>query len=1161
MKRLTITLILIITLIVIIPVTSAWYDDDLLRMKEYSATADRDYNGITDDFTITHQSGMANDFSDVVITDGDNQTLNYYVLEKTDGISMKVRIKQDVGGTANSLARYYVYYDSATDKDYSNVRSNAAGTSLYSYSSAVSSSTTATTGSSGSFTSGNGYLTITDYEISGLEQDDAVPRYEGQYWSDGSGRYAFNPVQIRFINNDDNSNSLGMMMLNTPCSANTRQSVFSNLDGNNVYDSKINGYVNNLNYQSSSTLPFGTNAQLGVRFNYNNDDQDDTCTSSIFNSPTHWARTSPLSFGHSFINVSASVNNHFSGVSYDVDFVIDRSVNQPVTHLSGSYLPGIKFNVIQRTASGSVTRTFVRDHVPPLPTPNVVSDPTTVNPDGSLSLPPKNTNWYHSNYLYRDHIVMGAHDGNNHDNVKMVINHTFNDSLSNLHRDFIDVVITDEDNNVMEYGLKEKSNGQWSTWNVFVPELKPSSGLYVYYGNPFPANVLRIEFNKLVNDSITGNVLPHPVFYALRAREREQGNQIETFQAQNEPLNAVTRLLDTDVNHRWLFDGTDLRIRLQPREIPENFQKGWCEISSGFMEEIIRIAPCIDKQYVKDFKFHFSETAEPVITFRLLNSEGHFIQKNLQLVNFALGDFEYLKELPDNVLFGTDTTYLLKYREHNGRITDVFHTIDGKNQTYQRQGNQILFDSHYPEEDGAVQEVFNFTFDFTSRINPFRYNLTHQLHVIHTQVEIYKDACPNGKHDKVIFDFKDLRRDGTVSGVGKQFSALAYLFNPNNQQNVTSYQRIKNANTLRLCADDVVRGLDVANHTIGLRIIVDGWNDFFLDDVKIMGEYVLDRHPLSSTRVSLYRFKPNESTTDNLYVNSSNVDVVLRDYGDNPLRNYVTRFEALSQEGRFYLVGSEVMDEEGEGILKLAFPDYYYNILISDNKGNHFTSLHDKRIHCVEGTECVLNLRLNPEGTQVYEHRLFNVHYTTPRFKDNRRAGRISYVVADYYSVENNLAPVKNVMIIQQRNQFGEMAEVSRCTSEGISGRLYCNFFRLPHESNPLSVNLYELNPDTNEIIRLSFINYEIPIAGVDSLVNPMTRDYFTIIFMVLAFGFVFASLFNKTLAMISVPASIIIGMAFGLITGEVFGGGTIVIWLVIAIIILTWKLRRIDNE
>ena len=378
--KLMVTLLImtiIIPLFFLNPV-SAWYDDDLEYRDEYTTRAsnvvlssehNREYDDVTDDVNLSHSMGMANDFSDVVFTNLTDDVLPFYLLSKSDGNWAIFRIKQNIGGNSTSKhGNYYVYYNSKTNKDYSSVRSNAAGTSRASYSSPLLirvgiPNADTYRGNVIDYTSGNGYTTITDFEFGGQLSG-------GQSRGTTAGHHSYSTIQVTFRKQSNFQESFGLAMLNTPCSPSisglNQEKVYSYLDGNTDYNSNVHGLSKNYDGSISTNLPFGTNTQMGVSENHGNPRLSQQVCSNYLVNPliddgTRGAPNNPqnVSFGHSFLNISSGINNHDAGESYKVAFVLAKDNTPRFAAASIQHRPFVKFNVIQRTRDGVVHRNKV----------------------------------------------------------------------------------------------------------------------------------------------------------------------------------------------------------------------------------------------------------------------------------------------------------------------------------------------------------------------------------------------------------------------------------------------------------------------------------------------------------------------------------------------------------------------------------------------------------------------------------------------------------------------------------------------------------------------------------------------------------------------------------------------------------------------------------
>ena len=1215
MKLIYKLLIVIITSLLVTPTIAAWYDADLLYRDEWNVTADRDYTDVTDDVNLTWKTNMANNFSDVVFTDSSDQLLPFYLLDKSDENWAIFRIKQAVGSTGD----YRVYYGTRTSSNYEGVRSNAAGTSRASYSSDFASRLSFTSqtarGNVIDYTSGNGYLTITDFQYGG-----------GAAQSTDSSVLGFPMIQVTFRNRENWIHSFGLAMPNSECnptgvSGINQEKVYNYLDGTTDFNSQVRGLSRNYNGQLSYTLPFGTNVQLDATYSASFSRLGYRCINEQYLSGS---RVTNVNYGHSFVNISSGIMNGLPNQRYRVSFLMPRDINAPnYYNPHRTNTPSVKFNIIERTRDGIVTREIEKDAVrnpavpipqPPTPDPDTPTDPDsptptpTPTPDPTIDPPvialagdriaeDRIYPWYNSNYLYRDHYTAGANDGNDYVNVLANITHNYtgrdgeivalrNDDGSIRKNDFAtDVVFTDENGKLLKFNpvtgdlSTSRVTDVNSTWNVLLPHVNKSAGFFIYYGGAFDVNQTKLfDKERSGNERITGtDVTPDGKVVTIRTFEGQtQNNQRVTFRKlpTNPEFNSTnwgTRIVSSGAKGIMLSgSNVRLRYRLTNRqtkgEIPDDFKPAYCEITSPFLDEKVRIAPCVNDTYFENVNWGFSERGETKITYRMYNQEQEFYEKKQDLTNHFFAEFENEPSSATRPLRReTNVTYVIKYREHNGRVTNVSHWIDGVSQEVLYQGNKAIINARYPDKvANSVPETFNFTFDFNAGGTftysyPFFVNLIRSRFFIDTiNTDRVMSRCDH-QNEVAHVQLLTIEKAGNLKKIGdrsanppvkREFRGFIQIFDPKTREELSELIAIAGSSSTR----QVICDTGTTNTTLGIKVGVAGWNDFVLPDVPIIiGE---------NQSVNLYTYETD--STDSQHTPTEEIEFQLTDNFGNVLPDYVMEIHSQVQDGTYYKISAARQGFNGISSAKINL-NVSHNLVIKNPQGKLVTSLHGQRILCLPDQDCIQPITIDVRERAKYSHRLFDTHYTAPRLFSNLGRGgttrRISYVTSDFYSVDNPAKSTKNVMIVQQVNSFGRRVEVSRCQAEGVSGRLVCNFFRLPHQTNPLYVYVYEINPVDDSLIRIAFLNFRIPLTDELSEQSPMVRDTFTLLFTLLAFGFVLSSLFNKQLAMLSLVASFILGIAFGIIQGTIIGGATTIVWMVTGIIVMMWKLRRNDTE
>ena len=1100
-KKLFLMIFSMFLLFIIAVNVNAWYDEDFTYRNEYSLNPGDNvaYSNITHDINVSYHSSMNADFTDIVITDSNDNLIPFYQLSKVDSAYAIYRIKVPSIQGATTI---HVYYNSKTSKSYLSVRSNAAGTSLTSYSSNLRKSTgtsTTLTGTNKNFVSGNGYVTITDFTYVGDESQHG--------WTTSSGDNAFAPIQIRFKNNVNSSKSYGFMFLNTQCSFSksgvTKEKAYKWLNGNveavDGHNRTLIGYSTNFEADYTLTLPFGTNSQIGVLYLLDNFPEqsanNDRCVNSVVSEKPAGSGGSdrnPQSFGSSFINVSNDINNDIAETSFTINYVMARD---RIARFNNLYAPKISFNVIQRTKN------------------NLVTTLTAEAKGDSVS-----------GYIFHN-----AHPSGDRG---LTINYTyFRDEKYN----YSEVLTVPFDGDEPRTILATFNNDQDFVYNS-------TSKLYYknYYGGvTSQGGRFRVKVNTCKDATKTEC---DEVFYAhedsIRWRPHKSTPGIR-FTISNPHANA------------FLGDGQNINGTYNVPELGQQFTLDKCQITKPTLVEI----NC-SLQVPGEWNFTYEYPMKDLV-FQVVALNGTMPVYYARDVNLFERHLVYKKTLPATDIINIPVNGSFEIANDNLIITSYSWTFNDTRQNAIIRDNKIYLNTIVPKAGTYTSAIS------VHHTNPQFLNFFQDDRLEFGTLNITE--CPRSNDPKKALEV----RFRLIGKSNLENTDVDWHFYDNNQTNLNTINsgRTKARASYSFC-DNTDQQYNV-NFELKYN---DNQDDFVVTNMQL-GNGVYEQ---------------------NIYIDNQTrrwVRVPVRDNALNPLADYIIQVYKY-YHGRYYLISSVQTDDRGYATIPLVVNDRVYKFVIQNENGATQQIFDNRKIAC-DNTETTtntvtyssINQTREVSGGSDQDDNTTSVSNATtgsraitffcriePFIIVPNHAPPSSYFSGPYrvfepkfnkdnlivYSDFQNDQNIKiNVSIeVTQDNTYHTRVSLCKNSVEGIAPRVYCNMQPLVSD-NPLFVRILveQLDGPDKGKIDIAYNRYKIAVEEFETNRSYLTIFVFMFIIMLLM------SLYNQHIAMLSIVLGIIIGIGLGILSGDILGITSSIAFVVAAMVILMFKIRKGGNE
>lgn len=319
-------------------------------------------------------------------------------------------------------------------------------------------------------------------------------------------------------------------------------------------------------------------------------------------------------------------------------------------------------------------------------------------------------------------------------------------------------------------------------------------------------------------------------------------------------------------------------------------------------------------------------------------------------------------------------------------------------------------------------------------------------------------------------------------------------------------------------------------------------NNYSLDTIiKYQAQdYEIEYYNIIDSTLSNNTIPENIYLYDLLSVDSTEFQITFKDSDFIAMENaliFVQR-QYISENNLFRNVELPKTDSNGQALVHLVEKDIIYNILVMNStNGNVLATFNNIVAFCEDATigDCKLNLNAYVSGGEVFNYDTeIKIGYTTPVYDE--ATGIISF---DFYTLDGTL---KNVQMITYK--FDMLGNTTACNNslESSSGTLSCV---IPSHlgNSTILINIYV---DGN-LVLTDYLNLDDSDFG--------DEGYFLMFLLVLSLILMFNE--SKTAMLVGLLIGFITSSVLSLIQGKIIGIGASILWLIILIMIMIWKLNK----
>ena len=333
-------------------------------------------------------------------------------------------------------------------------------------------------------------------------------------------------------------------------------------------------------------------------------------------------------------------------------------------------------------------------------------------------------------------------------------------------------------------------------------------------------------------------------------------------------------------------------------------------------------------------------------------------------------------------------------------------------------------------------------------------------------------------------------------------------------------------NPVTICLNDGV--LNTSSYSLNAQIK-------YLSDTRTTEYYHIQNYSLTNLTI------PNHiDLYDLLTVNAQEFLLTYRDVNFIPVPDALIEIQRLYvHKGQFYVAEIPKTDADGRAIGQFILNDVVYTIVVKKN-GKTLSTFNNIRVYCAT-SDC--RLALDARGSTNYPTNVKvdrNISYTT-----NYNASTYIYQIT--YSTLDNIAKSVNLTL----KNFDASGNITICSQAltSISGNIPCTIPALYRNSTIIATVTLDGDLLFNEIFNAR-----------GSLTDLLGKFRFLLAALLILMIVMMGVSSGMPILIFFVIGMVLAGATYLLNLGTIYGGTSIIIWVIVAAGIIIWKQNRGQN-
>lgn len=505
---------------------------------------------------------------------------------------------------------------------------------------------------------------------------------------------------------------------------------------------------------------------------------------------------------------------------------------------------------------------------------------------------------------------------------------------------------------------------------------------------------------------------------------------------------------------------------------------------------------------------------------------------NVEEANFTFYFYQLIvNETKTNpITTGGDTNHTLSLTMQNLSLYNTDASLYWNNQLYD---GSIVFSNDTNVKYQIINEVpalstspliYNWTYNITTIVNNQNYTSNQ------TYIALNFSTDCNPPNNFPAFNFTLLEEETLANLTESQNTTLELyltLYNLQRSNNLVNFSaNYTNVNPAQVCINS-----QLTNETkYSLDVIAKYYASNYATEYYNIRNYTLENSSIPKN-YNLYDLASSDSTAFKITFYGEDYQTY-----ENALIHIQRQY--ITQNNSFFVVELPITDSNGQTIGHFVRNDIVYNILVTDAfSGRVLATFNNIIAFCDDATigDCKITLNAQSTAEELFNYEdTLQIAVSTPSYDSTSRQLNLSYFSFD--------GSTKNVeMRVIKYDMFGNE---SVCTNSlnSASGVLMCT---IPQSigNSTIQIGVYI---DGNQILQ----TYK-------SLDDSSLGDEGSFIFLLLIPLLVLMFIESKTALLVVTALGFIVGIMLSLIQGSIIGIGASVGFLIVAVVILIWRLNK----
>lgn len=480
--------------------------------------------------------------------------------------------------------------------------------------------------------------------------------------------------------------------------------------------------------------------------------------------------------------------------------------------------------------------------------------------------------------------------------------------------------------------------------------------------------------------------------------------------------------------------------------------------------------------------------------------------------------------------------------------------IEGSTESYSIKFN--ISNSLTPSSANVTYNGTDYLATITGSANPYLANVSFTIPLV-SSLQIFNFTWNLLLSDSIYYSSEVFTQNVTGLGVDdcSSFTTLLYNITVVDEENQTLLTNPSVNATIEINLDffDLSRSTEIFNYSnisIGINPLTICLNSALLSSTEYSLDttikyqapaYSIEYYHIENFTIKNSTLPQNITLFDLKIADATEFQITFKDSNFNTVEGALVFIQRqyISENNTFKTVELPKTDSNGQTLGHFVEKDVIYNIIVTNGISSEILGVFNNIIaFCQDATigDCVINLNALASGEIIFDYETeTGVALTNPIYEGTSRLLSMDFLTFDGTSKTVNMSGIV----------FDQLGSNTACTSQltSASGTLSCT---VPSSFGNSSLRIFVFVEGD-----LVIVDY-VPI---DTKQTYGDAGYLILFFMILTLVMMFLD--SKTGVLVALIIGLIVGGAYSLITADSIGIGASIMWIIIAVGFMVWKLNK----